>query len=110
MSSLSGNPLLVVEAWPGNRVAPNGYGAPVKARQVSRAVGVRGPGGSKNERHRGARPTVGEGVRAPHRLTIRLSAAQFEALREAARGMTLPRRGLATAARALLVEALQAGK
>jgi len=76
-------------------------------RRPSRALAV---GKRKSEHYRGARPTVGEGVRAPHRLTIRLSAAQLAALREAARSMTLPRRGLATAARALLVEALKVTK
>jgi len=92
-----GNLLLAIETCPGNRVAPNGYGAPVQAR-------------AKNERHRGARPSVGGGVRAPHRLTIRLSEAQLEALQEVARDMGMGGRGLATAARALLVEAVRGSR
>jgi hypothetical protein len=49
----------------------------------------------------GGRCSVGEGIPAPHRLTIRLSEAQWQQLNAAALDMRQP---LAKAARRLLLE------
>jgi len=50
---------------------------------------------------RGGRCSVGEGIPAPHRLTIRLSEAQWQQLNLAAQDMRKP---LAKAVRRLLME------
>jgi hypothetical protein len=88
-------------------VAPSVYFVAM-AKRPSRAVKVHHAGavGVKNERHRGAWPTVGGGVRAPHRVTVRLSAAQFTALNEAAKALGYGHRGIAKAARLLLAHGI----
>lgn len=95
-----------VASWSSNRIAPNGYGSWVNVRHKGGVAASKGVGRAKNERHRGARPTVGGGVRAPYRLTIRLSEVQLETLIEAARELGLDRRGLSKAARTFLLHGI----
>jgi hypothetical protein len=85
-------------------VAPSAYLVAMPERRPSRAM-VHSP--RKREHYRGARPSVGGGVVAPHRLTIRLSEGQWAALVEAARAMGLGHRGLAKAARILMLQGIE---
>jgi hypothetical protein len=87
--STYGERMASVSKRPSRAVKPAGYRSQVK-----------------NERHRGARPTVGGEVAAPYRLTIRLSVEQWQTLNEAAQVLGLGRRGLSQAARRLLLHGL----